>query len=98
MPWKESKPMDQRVRLIQDYEDSESITALAEIYGIARKTAYKWLGLGAQAEWRRIDQPDFPVGLHAGGRGQIGGSVRAVWGAGTLSVWIGRAERDATRQ
>jgi putative transposase len=35
--------MDQRVRLIQDYENGESITALAEIYGIARKTVYKWL-------------------------------------------------------
>lgn len=44
MPWKESKPMDQRVQLIQDYEDGESITALAEVYGIARKTVYKWLG------------------------------------------------------
>jgi len=35
--------MDQRVRLIQDYEGGESITALAEVYGIARKTVYKWL-------------------------------------------------------
>jgi transposase InsO family protein len=43
MPWKESKPMDQRVQLIQDYEDGESITALAATYGIARKTVYKWL-------------------------------------------------------
>jgi putative transposase len=43
MPWKESKPMDQRVRLIEDYQDGESITALAETYGIARKTVYKWL-------------------------------------------------------
>ena len=43
MPWKESKPMDRRVQLIQDYADGESVTALAEIYGIARKTVYKWL-------------------------------------------------------
>ena len=35
--------MDQRVRLIQDYEKGESITALAETYGVARKTVYKWL-------------------------------------------------------
>ena len=44
MPWKESKPMDQRVQLIQEYEDGESIAALAEIHGISRKTIYKWLG------------------------------------------------------
>jgi transposase len=43
MPWKESKPMDQRVQLIQDYEDGESISTLAEVYGVARKTVYKWL-------------------------------------------------------
>jgi len=43
MPWKESKPMDLRVRLIQEYDGGESIAALAEIYGISRKTIYKWL-------------------------------------------------------
>ena len=36
--------MDLRVRLIQDYHEGESIQALAEIYGVARKTIYKWLG------------------------------------------------------
>jgi putative transposase len=43
MPWKESKPMDLRVGLIQEYDDGVSIAALAEIYGISRKTIYKWL-------------------------------------------------------
>jgi putative transposase len=43
MPWKESKPMDLRVQLIQEHEEGESVTALAEIYGISRKTVYKWL-------------------------------------------------------
>ncbi len=35
--------MDLRVQLIQDYEDGESISALAEVYGVSRKTIYKWL-------------------------------------------------------
>jgi len=35
--------MDLRVQLIQDYDGGESISALAEIYGVARKTIYKWL-------------------------------------------------------
>jgi putative transposase len=43
MPWKESQTMDLRVQLIQDYDEGESISALAEIYGVARKTIYKWL-------------------------------------------------------
>jgi transposase InsO family protein len=43
MPWKESKTMDLRVQLIQDYGEGHSISALAEIYGVSRKTIYKWL-------------------------------------------------------
>jgi putative transposase len=43
MPWKENRTMDLRVQLIQDYNEGESIAALAEIYQIARKTVYKWL-------------------------------------------------------
>lgn len=35
--------MDLRVQLIQDHDDGESVAALAEIYGVSRKTIYKWL-------------------------------------------------------
>lgn len=35
--------MDLRVQLIQEYRDGQSITALAEIYEVSRKTVYKWL-------------------------------------------------------
>jgi putative transposase len=59
MPWKESKPMDLRVRLIQEYDDGESVAELAEVYGISRKTVYKWLdrneseGVGGLADRSR---------------------------------------------
>jgi putative transposase len=43
MPWKESNTMDLRVRLIQDYNEGHSISALAEIHEVSRKTIYKWL-------------------------------------------------------
>lgn len=43
MPWKENRTMDLRVQLIQDYEEGESIAALADIYSVSRKTIYKWL-------------------------------------------------------
>ena len=33
----------QRLLLVQDYEEGASITELAAIYGISRKTIYKWL-------------------------------------------------------
>ncbi len=35
--------MDLRVQLIQEYEEGESIAALAQMYGVARKTVYKWM-------------------------------------------------------
>jgi putative transposase len=43
MPWKESKTMDLRVQLIHDYDQGHSISALAEMYEVSRKTIYKWL-------------------------------------------------------
>lgn len=44
MPWKETSLMDQKLGFIHDYkEDIYAIKELAEHYGIARKTAYKWI-------------------------------------------------------
>jgi putative transposase len=34
---------DQRYKLIQEYQQGESISALAEIYGISRKAACQWI-------------------------------------------------------
>lgn len=51
--------MDLRVRLIQEYSEGESITALAVIYGVSRKTIHKWLdrheagGVAGLADQRR---------------------------------------------
>jgi len=35
--------MDLRVQLIREHKEGESIAALARIYGISRKTIYKWI-------------------------------------------------------
>jgi putative transposase len=35
--------MEQRVELIQEWKQGESITALAQMYGVSRKTIYKWI-------------------------------------------------------
>jgi transposase InsO family protein len=43
MPWKEDGPMQRRVELIREWKEGESVTALAEAYGVARKTIYKWI-------------------------------------------------------
>ena len=44
MPWKESSPMDQKTQFIADYlRDMLSVSELCDLYGISRKTAYKWI-------------------------------------------------------
>jgi transposase InsO family protein len=42
MPWKESRAMDLRAEMIREYQEGESVAALAEFYGVSRKTFYKW--------------------------------------------------------
>lgn len=44
MPWRETWPMDQRMQFVTEYQsDLFTMTELAEHYGIARKTGYKWV-------------------------------------------------------
>lgn len=44
MPWSETSPMDQRTQFIADYlREMLSVTELCELYGISRKTGYKWI-------------------------------------------------------
>lgn len=43
MPWKETEPMDQRIKLIADWKQSGNyITDLSKKYEVSRKTVYKW--------------------------------------------------------
>lgn len=44
MPWKEIRPMDQKVQMIGDWVSKEyRISELSELYGVSRKTVYKWV-------------------------------------------------------
>ncbi len=44
MPWKEVKPMDEKVLFIADHlREQGNFSQLCERYGISRKTGYKWL-------------------------------------------------------
>lgn len=44
MPWRETSPMDQRLDFVRDWEtELFTMTELATLYGISRKTGYKWL-------------------------------------------------------
>jgi len=44
MPWLETSLMDQRTQFIADYQRAlQTVTELADRFGISRKTAYKWI-------------------------------------------------------
>jgi putative transposase len=44
MPWRETSPMDQKTQFIADYlRETLSVCELCDLYGISRKTAYKWI-------------------------------------------------------
>lgn len=44
MPWRETKPMDQRMQFIADYlRQSLSMSELCQLYGVSRKSGYKWI-------------------------------------------------------
>ncbi len=44
MPWSQTSPMDQRIQFIADYlRESLSMTELCDLYGVSRKTGYKWI-------------------------------------------------------
>lgn len=44
MPWKEINAMDERLRMVSNWLDEEySVTELSIVYGVSRKTVYKWI-------------------------------------------------------
>ena len=44
MPWSQTSPMDQRTQCIADYlRETLNITELCDLYGVSRKTGYKWI-------------------------------------------------------
>jgi putative transposase len=44
MPWRQTSPMDQKIQFIADYRRRTlSITELCALYGVSRKTGYKWI-------------------------------------------------------
>ena len=43
MPWKETCAMEERLKLMLEWNEEEtSVSELSRCYGVSRKTAYKW--------------------------------------------------------
>lgn len=44
MPWKETSALEERIQMVTDWLKRQySVVELGEIYGVSRKTVYKWL-------------------------------------------------------
>ena len=44
MPWKETYAMSQRVAMLRDFQSGDyTISDLAQMYAVSRKTVYKWI-------------------------------------------------------
>ena len=44
MPWKNERPMDQRVLFVADFmRELYKFSELCSRYGVSRKTGYKWV-------------------------------------------------------
>lgn len=102
MPWKENRVQDQRYKLIQEYEEGESISALAEIYGISRKTAYKWIERHQKEGAEGLkDRSRRPLYSPARVRGEVEEAIVAArlrwrWGARKLRVKL--REQDPSQE
>jgi len=102
MPWKEVRVEEQRLLTVQGYGEGMSISELAELHGVARKTIYKWLERYAEYGPQGLaDQSRRP---HHSPR-QVSAEVEAAilaarqrwkWGPRKLRVKLG--EQDAAQQ
>ena len=92
--------MDLRIQLIQDYNEGESIAALAEIYGVARKTVYKWLARhGAEGAAGLADRSRVPLHFPGQLTDEVIGHIVAArqrwhWGPRKLRVKLAAAHPD----
>jgi putative transposase len=64
MPWRESCPMDERAQfIIECLRGERSMSELSRLYGISRKTAYKWWArFEAEGSMRLADRGRAPHG------------------------------------
>jgi len=102
MPWKEIRVQEQRLLVVQEHLEGASISELAEVYEVSRKTIYKWLerydqqgpgGLGDLSR-RPLHSPN-QVSEEVE-RAIVAARQRWKWGPGKLRVKL--CQSDPVRQ
>src|ERR1035441_3228902 len=79
MPWKEIRVEEQRLLVVQDREEGMSISELAEIHGVSRKTIYKWLDRRALLESVRPAPGPRDSGLEDEPRDFLEKAIWSIW-------------------
>ncbi len=104
MPWKETRVMDQKIKMISNWLSGEySITELSRIHEVSRKTLYKWIeryeadqdsGLQERARKPLLMPRATPVELVA--EILAAKSKHEHWGSRKLLAWLGRHQPAKT--
>ena len=97
MPWKETRVMDQKIRMIGDWLSEEySVSELSRIYGVSRKTVYKWIGRYEMDPGAGLkDQSRVPLTMPRATSLELVAEILACrssherWGARKLLAWLG---------
>jgi len=102
MPWKEVRVDEQRMRVVEEHREGASIAELAEIYGVARKTIYKWLeryeewGISGLADRSRRPHRSPTQVNEEVAQAIVAARVRWKWGPRKLLVKL--QQQDSLRQ
>lgn len=96
MPWKETRVMDEKVRMISDWLTGEyGVSELSSIYGVSRKTLYKWIGrYGMDPDTGLMDRSRVPLTMPQATSPDVVAEILACrsshprWGARKLLAWL----------
>lgn len=100
MSWKETYVMKERILFIEDYLREEfTVTELSRIYGVSRKTAYKWIGVFEREGYEALGDRSRAPKIHPNAtpkavEQKICATRQAhrTWGPRKLLAWLARRE------
>jgi transposase InsO family protein len=96
MPWKETRVMDEKIKMISNWLSGEySITKLSRIHEVSRKTVYKWLErYEADQESGLHDRSSKPLVMPKSTPSEVVADILAAksryehWGSRKLLAWL----------
>jgi transposase InsO family protein len=102
MPWKETRVMDQKIKMISNWLSGEySITELSRIHEVSRKTLYKWIErYEADQESGLQERARRPLTMPRATPAEVVAEILASksqhehWGARKLLAWLKRHQPE----